>query len=160
MTSLLKSFVVAVLGIYIILVWIFRSLSHPFIIIGVIPLTLAGIVWIFFFHGMPLSFMALMGVVGLAGVVVNDSIVMIDFIRVKRLEGAAPLEATLSAAPTRLRPIFLTTITTFFGLIPTAYGIGGYDPFLIPMAISLFLGSFFWNINHTLCHSNFICNFR
>ncbi|MBP9043340.1 MAG: efflux RND transporter permease subunit [Spirochaetes bacterium] len=143
MTSLLKSFVVAVLGIYIILVWIFRSLSHPFIIIGVIPLTLAGIVWIFFFHGMPLSFMALMGVVGLAGVVVNNSIVMIDFIRVKRLEGAAPLEATLSAAPTRLRPIFLTTITTFFGLIPTAYGIGGYDPFLIPMAISLSWGLFF-----------------
>lgn len=140
MTSLLKSFIVAALGIYIILVWIFRSLSHPFIIMGVIPLTLTGIVWIFFFHGLPLSFMALMGVVGLAGVVVNDSIVMIDFIRVRRLAGLQPLEAAIDAAPKRLRAIFLTTVTTFFGLVPTAYGIGGYDPFLVPMAISLSWG--------------------
>jgi multidrug efflux pump subunit AcrB len=140
MTSLLKSFIVAALGIYIILVWIFRSLSHPFIIMGVIPLTLTGIIWVFFFHGLPLSFMALLGVVGLAGVVVNDSIVMIDFIRVRRLAGLQPLEAALDAAPKRLRPIFLTTITTFFGLVPTAYGIGGYDPFLVPMALSLSWG--------------------
>lgn len=140
MTSLLKSFIVAALGIYVILVWIFRSLSHPFIIMGVIPLTLAGIIWIFFFHGLPLSFMALLGVVGLAGVVVNDSIVMIDFIRVRRLAGLQPLDAAIDAAPKRLRAIFLTTITTFFGLVPTAYGIGGYDPFLVPMALSLSWG--------------------
>ncbi|HPJ34873.1 MAG TPA: efflux RND transporter permease subunit [Spirochaetota bacterium] len=146
MGSLLKSFIVAALGIYIILVWIFRSLSHPFIIMGVIPLTLTGIIWIFFFHGLPLSFMALMGVVGLAGVVVNNSIVLIDFIRVRRMQGMNPYEAAIDSAPKRLRPIFLTTITTFFGLIPTAYGIGGYDPFLVPMAISLSWGIAFGTI--------------
>ncbi len=146
MSSLLKSFIVAALGIYIILVWIFRSLSHPFIIMGVIPLTLTGIIWIFFFHGLPLSFMAMMGVVGLAGVVVNNSIVLIDFIRVKRMQGFNPFDAALDSAPKRLRPIFLTTVTTFFGLIPTAYGIGGYDPFLVPMAISLSWGIAFGTI--------------
>jgi multidrug efflux pump subunit AcrB len=140
MASLLKSFIVAALAIYIILVWIFRSMSHPLIIMGVIPLTVVGIVWIFFFHGMPISFMASMGLVGLAGVVVNDSIVMVDFILVRRSDGLPPLEAALDAAPKRLRAIYLTTITTFLGLIPTAYGIGGYDPFLVPMAISLSWG--------------------
>ena len=140
MSSLMKSFIVAAIGIYIILVWIFRSLSHPFIIMGVIPLTFIGIIWAFFFHGLPLSFMAMMGVVGLAGVVVNDSIVMIDFIRARRIQGLQPLEAAIDAAPKRLRAIYLTTITTFFGLVPTAYGIGGYDPFLVPMAVSLSWG--------------------
>lgn len=140
MTSLLKSFMVAAIAIYIILVWIFRSMTHPLIIMGVIPLTVIGIIWIFFFHGMPISFMASMGLVGLAGVVVNDSIVMVDFILVRRSQGLAPLEAALDAAPKRLRAIYLTTITTFLGLIPTAYGIGGYDPFLVPMAISLSWG--------------------
>jgi len=140
MASLVKSFIVAALAIYIILVWIFRSMTHPLIIMGVIPLTLTGIIWIFFFHGMPLSFMASMGLVGLAGVVVNNSIVMVDFILVRRARGMDPLEATLDAAPKRLRAIYLTTVTTFFGLIPTAYGIGGFDPFLVPMAISLSWG--------------------
>lgn len=140
MASLLKSFIVAALAIYIILVWIFKSITHPFIIMGVIPLTVTGIVWIFFFHGMPISFMAMMGLVGLTGVVVNDSIVMVDFIIVRRSQGLPPLEAALDAAPKRLRAIYLTTITTFLGLVPTAYGIGGYDPFLVPMAISLSWG--------------------
>jgi multidrug efflux pump subunit AcrB len=146
MSSLLKSFLVAVIAIYIILVWIFRSLTHPFVIIGVIPLTLVGIIWIFFFHGMPISFMATMGLVGLAGVVVNNSIVMIDFILVRRAQGLQPMEAAISAAPTRIRAIYLTTITTFLGLIPTAYGIGGSDPFLVPMAITLSWGLVFGTV--------------
>ena len=143
MASLVKSFIVAALAIYIILVWIFRSMSHPLIIMGVIPLTLTGIIWIFFFHGMPISFMSSMGLVGLAGVVVNNSIVMVDFILVRRAQGMDPLAATLDASPKRLRAIYLTTVTTFFGLIPTAYGIGGHDPFLVPMALSLSWGLVF-----------------
>jgi multidrug efflux pump subunit AcrB len=140
LTSLFKSFIVAAIIIYIILVSIFRSLVHPIIIMGVIPLTLLGVIWTFFFHGLPLSFLALMGVVGLTGVVVNDSIVLVDFIKRSRRNGLSPFEATVEAGVTRLRPVFLTTITTFLGLIPTAYGIGGYDPFLKPMAVSLSWG--------------------
>ena len=135
-----RSFLIAFIVIYIILVALFRSLSHPIVIVSVIPLTLIGVVWSFFFHGMPLSFVALMGVVGLAGVVVNDSIVLVDFIKISREKGMSPYEASLEAGAKRLRPVFLTTITTFFGLIPTAYGIGGFDPFLKPMAISMSWG--------------------
>jgi len=78
-----------------------------------------------------------MGVVGLAGVVVNDSIVLVDFIQKLRVQGLSPLESCVEGGALRLRPIFLTTITTVLGLLPTAYGIGGYDPFLVPMALSL-----------------------
>jgi len=138
--DLVKSFMIAFIAIYIILVALFRSLIHPFIIIMVIPMTLVGVIWTFFFHGLPISFLALMGVVGLAGVVVNDSIVLIDFVQKKRLEGLHPEEACIEAGATRIRPIFLTTITTVLGLMPTAYGIGGYDPFLKPMALSLSYG--------------------
>lgn len=138
--ELTQSFGIAALVIYIILVAMFRSLLRPLVIMGVIPLTFLGLVWIFYFHGMPLSFLALLGVVGLTGVVVNDSIVLVDFIRREQELGLSPFEATVQGGITRLRPVFLTTITTFLGLIPTAYGLGGYDPFLKPMAISLSWG--------------------
>ncbi|HON77615.1 MAG TPA: efflux RND transporter permease subunit [Spirochaetota bacterium] len=144
--NLSRSFIIAALVIYIILVALFRSLLHPLVIMGVIPLTILGVIWTFFFHGLPLSFLAIMGLVGLTGVIVNDSIVYVDFIKKARLKGLARLEATLEAGRNRLRPIFLTTITTFFGLIPTAYGIGGNDPFLKPMAISMSWGLIFGTI--------------
>ncbi len=140
MMDLFKSFIIAALVIYIILVSIFRSLSHPVIIMAVIPLTFIGVLWAFFFHSLPLSFLAIMGMVGLTGVVVNDSIVLMDFIIKSREQGLDAYNAALKAGTMRLRPVFLTTITTFLGLIPTAYGWGGYDPFLKPMAISLSWG--------------------
>jgi multidrug efflux pump subunit AcrB len=140
MQNLAKSFLIAIFIIYIILVALFRSLMHPFIVMNIIPLTFIGVVWSFFFHNMPLSFLASMGIVGLAGVVVNDSIVLIDFMKNAQATGLSPLEASIQACAKRLRPVFLTTITTFFGLLPTAYGIGGNDPFLKPMAISLSWG--------------------
>ncbi len=138
--NLIRSFIIALIIIYIILVGLFRSLAHPLIIMGVIPLTFTGVIWAFYIHGMPLSFLALMGIVGLAGVVVNDSIVLVDFIRKYRSSGHRTNEATIKACANRLRPVYLTTITTFFGLIPTADGLGGYDPFLKPMAISMSWG--------------------
>jgi multidrug efflux pump subunit AcrB len=143
MAELLQSFLIAVLIIYLILVSLFRSLLYPLIILMVIPLTFTGVVWIFFFHNLPVSFLAVLGVVGLAGVVVNDSILLMDFIKKARRRGVEPIKAAIESGVTRLRPVFLTTITTFLGLIPTAYGIGGYDPFLKPMAISLSWGLFF-----------------
>ncbi len=140
MSSLRRSFLIAVIIIYIILVGIFRSLLHPLIVMSVIPLSFIGVVWVFYFHGMPLSFLSIMGIVGLAGVVVNDSIVLVDFIRNARAQGLSPYEATVEAGGNRLRAIFLTTLTTFLGLVPTAYGIGGLDPFLVPMAVSMAWG--------------------
>lgn len=146
MDELLGKFLIAALIIYVILVALFRSLIYPLVIITVIPFTFAGVIWIFFFHNMPVSFLSLLGVVGLAGVVVNDSILLMDFIKKERKAGIEPITAAIESGVTRLRPVFLTTITTFFGLIPTAYGIGGFDPFLKPMAISLSWGLFFGTI--------------
>ncbi len=143
MINLFKSFIIAFLLIYVILVALFRSLMHPVIIMSVIPLAFVGVVWVFYIHGLPLSFLAIMGVVGLTGVVVNDSIVFVDFIKKGRAEGLTPFDATVRAGGHRLRAIFLTTITTFLGLVPTAYGIGGLDPFLVPMATSMAWGIIF-----------------
>ncbi|MBN1499155.1 MAG: efflux RND transporter permease subunit [Spirochaetes bacterium] len=145
------SFLIALMVIYIILVGIFKTLHHPLLVMAVIPLTFIGVAWAFFFHNelykiglfnqeMPLSFMSLMGVVGLAGVVVNDSIVLVTFINNARKKGFSPYQASVNAGIQRLRPIILTSATTILGLIPTAYGIGGLDEFLVPMAIAMSFG--------------------
>jgi len=144
--NLSQSYNIALIIIYIILVALFRTLVHPLVIMGVIPMTLIGVIWTFYFHGLPLSFLALMGVVGLTGVVVNDSIIYVDFINKGVNKGLSIFESTIIAGTNRLRPIFLTTITTFFGLLPTAYGIGGNDPFLKPMAISMSWGLVFGTV--------------
>ncbi len=143
MGQLLKSFIIALMGIYIILVAVFRNLYQPAIVMAVIPLSAIGLVWSFWSHSLPLSFMGLMGIVGLCGVVVNDSIVYVDFINKERGEGIPLEEAIIDAGFKRIRPILLTTITTVFGLMPTAYGIGGYDPFIKPMAIAMSWGLVF-----------------
>ncbi len=138
-----NSYIIALLAIYVILVALFHNLRQPLIVMSIIPFTLTGVIWSFFFHGLPLSFMALMGVVGLGGVVVNDSIVYVDFINKARERGEDTYTASLEAGYKRLRPILLTTITTIAGLIPTAYGIGGSDPFLVPMAVAMAYGLMF-----------------
>jgi len=137
MRNLLRSFLIAAVAIYIILVATFRSLTQPVIIMGVIPLSFVAVVWVFFLHGLPLSFLAIMGVVGLAGVVVNNSIVYLDFANLSKAAGNSVYDASLEAGAKRMRPILLSSITTVLGLLPTAYGIGGNDPFLKPMALSM-----------------------
>lgn len=144
--NLSDSFKIALIFIYIILVSLFSSLIHPFVIIAVIPFTFTGIIWTFFFHGLPFSFISLMGIVGLAGVVINDSIVFVDFINKEIDQGSGLMDSILQAGMNRLRPIFLTTVTTFFGLLPTAYGIGGDDEFLKPMALAMSWGLVFGTV--------------
>jgi multidrug efflux pump subunit AcrB len=138
--NLNRSFLMAALAIYIILVALFRSLIHPITIMGIIPLSFLAVVWVFFLHGLPLSFLAMMGIVGLAGVVVNNSIVYLDFINVARSGGMTHFDASVEAGAKRVRPILLSSLTTVLGLLPTAYGIGGNDPFLKPMALSMAWG--------------------
>ncbi len=139
-SNLMRSFLIAALAIYIILIAVFRSLAQPVIIMAIIPLALVAVVWSFFFHGHPISFLALMGVVGLAGVVVNNSIVFLDFVNSGRCAGLSAVEASLEAGAKRMRPIILSSLTTVMGLAPTAYGILGNDPFLKPMALSMVWG--------------------
>jgi len=81
-----------------------------------------------------------MGAIGLTGIVVNDSIVLVEFINNLRRQGVDRRESIVKAGQLRLRPVLLTTITTALGLAPTAYGIGGGDPFLRPMALTIVWG--------------------
>ena len=142
-TNLFFSFIVAILLIFIILTAIFDSLIQPFIVMTAIPFGLLGILIAFMLHGRPLSFFALMGAVGLTGIVVNDSVVLVDFINKLRLTGKNRRESLVEAGRTRLRPVLMTTITTFLGLFSVAYGIGGGDPFLKPMGLAIIWGLFF-----------------
>ncbi|MFH1854590.1 MAG: efflux RND transporter permease subunit [Candidatus Omnitrophota bacterium] len=141
--SLLKAFIYAFLIIYLILASTFKSIIQPFIIMLAIPFGLIGVVIAFFLHGLPFSFMAILGIVGLNGIVVNDSIVLVDFINKLRSEGMERRASIIKAGQMRLRPVLLTTITTAGGLMTVAYGIGGKDPFLVPMALAICWGILF-----------------
>ncbi len=144
--SLLRAFGVAALGILLILVSTFRSLLQPLVVMMTIPIGLIAVIFAFFIHGMPLSFLAMMGIVALAGVIVNNAIVLVDFVNQNREEGMDRYQSILSAAKDRLRPIFLTTATTVCGILPTAYGIGGLDKFVVPIAMALGWGLMFGSL--------------
>jgi multidrug efflux pump subunit AcrB len=144
--NLLIAFLLALFLIFIILAQEFKSLVEPFIIMLTIPMGIVGVIYAFFLHGRPLSFFAFMGLVGLSGVVVNAAIVLIDFINTRRREGAALMDSIVDAGRIRLRPILMTSVTTIAGLLSVAYGWGGGDPFLKPMALALVWGLAFSTI--------------
>jgi multidrug efflux pump subunit AcrB len=137
------AFVVASLLIYSIMVVQFTSFYQPLYVMVSIPLGLIGVAIALVLHGKPLSMMALMGVVGLGGVVVNDAIVLVTFINNRIRGGMSVFDAVLEGGLTRLRPILMTSVTTIAGLMPTIYGWGGYEPFIVPAAIALAYGLLF-----------------
>ena len=143
MGSLLAAFGIAVLLIFIILATQFNSLIQPLIVLLNIPFGLIGIIFAFLIHGMAFSFLAILGVIGLTGIVVNDSIVLVDFINKLRREGASRRDSIIEAGALRLRPVLVTTFTTVAGFSTVAYGIGGSDPFLKPMALAMAWGLMF-----------------
>ncbi len=141
--NLQTSFLFALAAIFIILVAMFRSLIQPFIVMMAIPFGVVGVIFAFYAHGRPLSFFAFMGLVGLTGIVVNDSIVLVDFINRLRIQGKERRDSLIEAGQIRLRPVIMTTVTTIGGLVSVAYGIGGGDPFLKPMALAIVWGLLF-----------------
>ena len=111
-----------------------------------IPFGLIGVVWAFFFHGFSLSFFMMMGIVGLSGIVVNDSIVMLvklDKEYDRKKHHTMSKKQIANIAKTRLRAVLLTTLTTVAGLLPTAYGLAGYDAMLAEMMLALAWGLMF-----------------
>ncbi|EKR28986.1 export membrane protein [Leptospira interrogans serovar Bataviae str. L1111] len=138
LASLGRAFLVAFIIIFMILASLFRSLIQPVIVVSSIPFSLIGVILAFVLHGEYFGFLAFLGIVGLAGVVVNDSIVLVDFANQLKLEKPGEDIDTIlvETGLLRLRPVVLTTVTTVLGLLPTAYGIGGKDPFLVPMALA------------------------
>ncbi|MBL7069592.1 MAG: efflux RND transporter permease subunit [Candidatus Omnitrophica bacterium] len=140
MRSLSKAFILAFILVFMILATNFKSLVQPLVVMVAIPFGIIGVVIMFLFHREPFSFLAIIGIVGLSGVVVNDSIVLVDFINRLREKGIDRRHSIIEAGQLRLRPVILTTITTVLGLMPVAYGIGGSDPILIPMALAMCWG--------------------
>ncbi|TGL35421.1 efflux RND transporter permease subunit [Leptospira koniambonensis] len=151
MASLGKAAVMALLGIYIILALTLKNAIKPFLILSTIPLGFVGIVAGFILSGKAFSFLAMIGIIGLAGVLVNASIVLVDCIDSIQKSSNEPLdEILLEASRRRFRPILLTTLTTVAGLLPTAYSVGGSDPVLIPMTLALGWGLGFGTLGSLL----------
>ena len=143
MGSMARNFVVAQIAIFAILAIPFRSYSQPLIIMSAIPFGLVGAVLGHLIMGLNLTLLSVMGMIALTGVVVNDSLILIDLINRLRAEGRSIDEAIRSAGTRRFRPIMLTTATTFLGLSPMIFETSMQAKFLIPMAVSLGYGIVF-----------------
>jgi len=141
--ALLMGLGFALLGVYAMLAIPFKSYSQPMIIMFCIPFGMIGAVVGHLIMGYSLSVMSLFGIVALSGVVVNDSLILIDFANRKRRSGQATIDAVREAGIQRFRPILLTTLTTFGGLAPMILETSRQARFLIPMAISLGFGILF-----------------
>ena len=129
--------------IYALLAIPFRSYVQPLIVMSVIPFGAAGAMLGHMIMGMSLTIMSLMGMLALTGVVVNDSLVLVDYINRRRAEGMPLMEAVSTAGAARLRPVLLTSLTTFAGLTPLIFEKSTQAQFLIPMAVSLGFGILF-----------------
>jgi len=138
--ALTKAFGVAILLIYAILGSLFRSFAMPLVVMLAVPFSFIGVVVGFFVMGEPLGLMAIIGIIGLAGIVVNNSLILVTFINSGREAGLPRREATLRACRLRLRPILLTSVTTIFGLMPLAIGLFGLSGFLTPIAVAMVWG--------------------
>ncbi len=138
--SLPIGFLAACLMIYVILAWLFGSYFQPLIVMIGIPFAIIGVIWGHYVAGVSLSFLSMIGFVALSGVVVNDSLIFVEFYNAKRADGQPISDALLSAGAARLRPIFLTTITTVLGLTPLMLEQSMQAKFLIPMALAISFG--------------------
>ncbi len=130
----------AVFLVYLVMASQFESLIHPFVILFTIPLALVGAVLALFLTGTTINIVALIGVIMLAGIVVNNAIVLVDLINQLRAEGKERFDAIIEAGNARLRPILMTSLTTALGLLPMALGIGEGAEVRTPMAITVIGG--------------------
>ena len=141
--NLFIAFTLSAFLIILILITMFRSLVQPLVVMVTIPFSIIGVILAFKIHGMSLSFMAILGLIGLTGIVVDGAIIMIDFINRYIAEGMDQIEAIIEGSKIRFRAVVLITLTTVVGVLPAAYGLGGSDPFIIPMALALNYGILF-----------------
>ena len=141
--ALKQGALIAFILIYTLLAIPFKSYIHPLIIMISIPFGIIGAVTGHLIMGYTLSLLSIFGIMALAGVVINDALVLIDFANRKVRENSTPFSAIVNAGLMRFRPILLTTLTTFFGLAPMIFETSMQARFLIPMAISLGFGILF-----------------
>jgi len=147
MSSMKKLLTIGIIFIYIILGAQFKSFIQPLVILFTVPFALIGAMFGLLVTGEPFNIATMFGIVSLAGIVVNDSVVFIDFINKQRSETSPQRnlrrwKSILTAARLRLRPILLTSITTIFGLLPMAVGLGGRSPIWMSLANTIVWGLF------------------
>jgi HAE1 family hydrophobic/amphiphilic exporter-1 len=140
LNSLLLAFALAVFLVYIVMASQFESLVQPLLIMMTVPLAMIGVVWVLWLASIPVTIMVFLGLIILVGIVVNNAIVLIDYINTLRGRGVAKREAIIEAGRARLRPILMTAMTTVVGLIPMALGIGEGAEIRAPMAITVIVG--------------------
>ena len=138
--SMQFALVLAVFLVYLVMASQFESLIHPFVILFTIPLALVGAVLALFITGTTINIVALIGVIMLAGIVVNNAIVLVDLINQLRQQGKNTHDAIMEAGSARLRPILMTSLTTALGLLPMALGFGEGSEVRTPMAITVIGG--------------------
>jgi HAE1 family hydrophobic/amphiphilic exporter-1 len=138
--SLKFALALSVFLVYIVMACQFESLLHPFVILFTIPLGLIGVLYVLFILKIPLSVVVFIGVILLGGIVVDNAIVLIDYVNTLRRRGMAKEEALVQGGRVRLRPILMTAATTVLGLLPMAFGIGEGAEARAPMAITVIAG--------------------
>lgn len=138
--SMKFALILAIFLVYLVMASQFESLIHPFVILFTIPLALVGAVLALFLTGTTINIVALIGVIMLAGIVVNNAIVLVDLINQLRAQGVERIDAILEAGSARLRPILMTSLTTALGLLPMAMGFGEGSEVRTPMAITVIGG--------------------
>lgn len=144
--SLKVSFVVAIGCIFMVLGAQFRSFLQPFVVLFTVPFSFIGVAYGLWLTGDPFTMASGIAIVGLAGMVVNDSLVLVDFVNRLRAQGMSVEDALCEGASNRVRAILLTTVTTVFGVLPMALGVGGRSPVWSPMATSISFGLSFATI--------------
>jgi len=138
--QLLMGLALAVLLVYMVMAAQFESFSHPFTIMFTMPLALIGVIWIFFLTGTNLSVTSFIGVIMLAGIVVNNGIVMIDYVNQLRKQGLSLHEAAIEGATTRLRPVMITSLTTMMAMVPMAFFKTEGSEMMAPLALTVIGG--------------------
>ncbi|WJW75910.1 efflux RND transporter permease subunit [Thiohalobacter sp. IOR34] len=138
-----RALLISLVIIFLILAALFNSLLDPLVVMFAIPFGAIGVVVGHLLFGFNLQFLSVIGFLALTGIVVNDSLILVDFVKRRRQAGQARIEAVLEAGRVRIRPILLTTVTTFLGISPLIFFATGQTAFLSPMAVSLGFGLLF-----------------
>lgn len=138
-----RALIISLAIIFFILAALFNSLLDPFVVMFAIPFGVIGVIFGHLLFGYHLQFLSVVGFLALSGIVVNDSLIFVDFIKRLRREGWERIEAVIEAGRVRIRPILLTSVTTFLGISPLIFFASGQTAFLSPMAVSLGFGLLF-----------------
>lgn len=144
--ELAKYFLWALLFIYILITIFMRSLLLPIVIMAAIPFALIGVVFALYTHGQPLSFMSILGLLSLAGIIVSNTLVLVQFINNNRASGLSLFDSLVEGGVVRFRPIILTAGAMVLELIPVMYGVGGKDYLVSPLALAFGYGLLFATI--------------